>query len=104
MAGCFQAGQIVLPVLFLVGAQVVEGIPGVDTGIVAVIEVEADGIVADRIDSFDADILYAYLKYLLTRAMTLNLGRRGEGTEIFTGQVEAGTVFETVLLLLCVHV
>ena len=57
--------QILLPECFLVLSQLVEGIPGVDAGIVVIIEEQLNGIVTDLVDTIDVYILFTELQFFL---------------------------------------
>src|SRR5439155_14891917 len=55
-------------------AEAVEIAPGVDASIVQVVELDADGVVADRLDAHDADMAAAGDDGLLAGAVALHLG------------------------------
>ncbi len=97
IAGALQSLEIVLPVVLIVEAQLIEGVPGVDAGIVLIIKVETDGVVAHRVDVGDIHLLFAYLQNLLPWTMALNLGGGGEDPEIFCGIAEFAAVVEADL-------
>jgi hypothetical protein len=52
----FQFGKVVRPVGIAVPAHVVQRLPGVDAGVVAVVKIRLDGVIADRVDLGDGDI------------------------------------------------
>ena len=71
-----QRVEIALPDPVLVAAEIVEIAPGEDAGIVHVVELDADGVMADRLDRHDADIAPARDDGLLARAMAMHFRRR----------------------------
>jgi hypothetical protein len=83
--------------VLIVETQLIESIPGVDAGVVLVIEMEADGVVAHRVDMGNVDILFAHLQDLLSGTMALNLGGGGEDPEILSGIAEFTAVIEADL-------
>ena len=94
VSGGLELVEVFLPVLVVVLAQVVEGLPGVDAGVVVVVEVELDGVVADLFDFFDVDVLLADLQGFLSGAMALHFGGGGVDAQVFGGQVESAAVVE----------
>jgi hypothetical protein len=78
--------------LFVFAAQLVQVAPRVQAGVVPVIEYEPHGIVADRFDFRDLDIVFANLQRLLPGPMTANLGRRRVDAQVFKRQLERRTV------------
>ncbi len=59
VSGRGAALQIARPIRLKVASQLVQHAPGIKTGIVAVVEEQAQGIVADRLDAADPDVLLA---------------------------------------------
>src|SRR5262249_45010605 len=68
--------------------------PGIDPGVVAVIEGEPDGVVADRVDLGNTNPSLAVDQLFLRRAVALDLGRGAFDAEIFRGIVEGRGVVE----------
>src|SRR5512134_2434890 len=89
--------EIGLPELLPVLAHPVEAIPGVEPGVMAVIEADANGVTADRLDSLDTDVLLAGDDGLLRRAVALNLRRRALDAQQLGGQPEGPAVVEVDL-------
>ena len=72
MTRLFEFAKILTPHLLVVGAHLVKRFPGVDTGVMAIVKMELHGIVANRLDTLDVDILLAGLQHALVRRMPLN--------------------------------
>ena len=68
--------EVILPQFVLALTVIVKGIPRIDTGVVQVIEVDADGVIADRLDTHDADMASPGDDGLLARPVALDLRRR----------------------------
>jgi hypothetical protein len=92
MAGFFETIEVILPLLLILGAEFVQVFPGIDTGIVLIIEHELQGVIALRLDRIDGDLFLVNLKHFLTRAVTGHLCGRRIHTKVLTGQVEYGAV------------
>src|SRR5690606_2486925 len=87
-AAGFQALQVIGPERVLVMTAVIEPFPGVDAGIVQVVEAQPHGIGADRLDADDADMAPAGHQGLLSRAMALDLGRGTFNAQEFRREAE----------------
>src|SRR5690606_25596597 len=87
-AGLRQLVEVALPVLLLMGAEFVEIIPRIEAGGVAVVEHQLDGVVADRADVDDVDVLLAGLQHPLPGTVTTHLGRRRIDAQVLAGQPE----------------
>src|SRR3954447_20557097 len=61
--------EITLPALGLLVAERVQVVPGEDAGVVHVVEGDANGIVADRVDLRDGDVALARHRHALLRRM-----------------------------------
>ena len=72
MSGRFQALQVVRPVFFHVRAEFVQRVPGIDAGIMAVVEMQADGVVTDLLDLVDIHVFLADLENLFPRPVSLH--------------------------------
>src|SRR5262249_34780598 len=72
----FQRLQIRTEDLVRMLTEAVEVAPSVDAGVVQVVELDADGVVADRLDAHDADMAAAGDDGLLSGAVALDF-RRG---------------------------
>ena len=94
MTGGREPLQVCLPVRRPPCAQLVEIIPAEDTGLVAVVEHQSDGVIADWIYRVYAHIFLADLEHVLSRAMTAHFGRWRIHTQIFARQIEVRTVIE----------
>src|SRR5271154_2631420 len=70
-----QRGQISGPELLALLAQLVEMGPGKDAGVVEIVELDADGVVAHGLKLQDADMGPAGDDLFLRGAVTLDLGR-----------------------------
>src|SRR3546814_15985187 len=70
----FQRLQIGVPARVLLAAQLVKIAPAIDAGVVQVVELDADRVVADRLDAHDADMAAAGHGLLLVRRMALHPG------------------------------
>src|SRR6185437_5657782 len=68
--------EILLPHRFLLLAELVQIVPGIDPGVVSVGELGPDRIVADRLDLGDRDFALADLQRLLAGAVSAHVGRR----------------------------
>src|SRR6185312_308343 len=72
----------------------VEVFPGVEAGVVAIIEDELHGVLAYRLDRAHADRLFAEYQGLLARAVPFDLGRRGMDAQVLERQLEAAAILE----------
>jgi hypothetical protein len=63
-------------------------------GVVPIVEYDADGIIADRLDGTHADLVLAELQCLLPRPVTAHFGRRRVDAQVFEWQLEARPVVE----------
>src|SRR5579872_6291077 len=80
--------QIGSPFRPLLAAEFVQIIPAEETGVVAVVEVDAHGVVSDRIEGRDLDVFLAGDDFLRLRPVALDFGARRFDAEIFRGQDE----------------
>ena len=87
-AGLAQALPIAALVGFHIPAQAVEKVPGIDPGIVAIVETQRNGVAADRLDGFDIDVLLAGQQLRLGQTVSANLGRRRMGAQILAVEFE----------------
>jgi hypothetical protein len=94
-----QRGEVLAPILGLARTEFVEVIPGVQARIVAVVEHQLDGVIADRLDIADVDVLLAGLQHRLLGAVAAHFGRRRMHAQVFAGQFEALAVVEAYLQL-----
>src|SRR4029079_3417100 len=76
-------------------AELAQVCPGVEPGIVTVVEGQADGVVADRVDGRDRNIDLAGTGDALVAAVALNLGRRTEDAQKLGRQLEIGAIVES---------
>src|SRR5258708_38254445 len=75
-AGGGERGFVVAPDPLLVRAQMVEVLPAIYAGVVQIVELDAQRIVADRLELEDADMTAAEDQGLAARSMALHLRRR----------------------------
>src|SRR6185437_14813811 len=87
--------QVMGPLGFAVAAQLVEVLPGVEAGVVAVVEDQLHGVLADRLDGADADGLFTEHQGFLAGAVALHLGRGGIDTQVLERQLEPAAVLES---------
>src|ERR1700722_17042553 len=71
-----QRRQIIPPAPLLLTAELVQILPGIDPGIVQIVEQNANGVMADGLDRHDADMPTSRHCLALGRGMALNLGAR----------------------------
>ena len=90
----FKGIQVILPQFVLALAVIIERVPRKNAGIMQVVELEANGVIADRFDLHDADVAAARNDGFLARTMTLNLGRRAFHTQQFSAQGKTLSVLE----------
>ncbi len=88
MSRFFEPGKVSPPVALVVHTQIVEYRPGIQARIVPVVEYEADGIAADRLDLIDVDCLFGGNENSFATAMALYLRRRREDAQILQRQFE----------------
>src|SRR5262249_25563539 len=74
-AALFQLLQILAPQRLLVLAKPVEVLPRIDAGVVEIVELDLDSVIADGLELENADMHAAGDDLLLRRAMALHLGR-----------------------------
>jgi hypothetical protein len=96
-AGGIEPKQVVGPEFTLMLSQMIEQIPGVDAGIVAVGEEGQDGVVTDRLDMGDLDVALAGLQRFLAGAVSAHFGGRTIDAQQFEGQLEGLAVGEAHL-------
>ena len=88
MSRFFEPGKVSPPVALVVHTQSVEYRPGIQARIVPVVEYEADGIAADRLDLIDVACLFGGNENPFATAMALYLRRRRENAQILQRQFE----------------
>ena len=76
VAGCLEFFQVVVPVDFLIFTKVIQRFPGVDAGVMTVIVMRLYGVITDRVDFGDGNILLAGLQHPLPGSVTPYLGGR----------------------------
>ena len=69
-------------------AELVQQGPGVDAGVVAIVEFQHHGVVAHRMNGLDVDPLLAHLQYPLPGPMALDFGRGAVDAQQLAGQSE----------------
>ena len=71
-----EAVEVALPVCGRIAAKFMQISPGIKTGIVAIVEHQAHGVMPHRFDGLDDNVLLAGLQEFLPRSMTLDVGAR----------------------------
>src|SRR5437868_12398089 len=71
--------------------------PGVKTGVMAIVEYQAQRIIPDGLCGFDADLVFAQLQCFLPRPVSANFGGRRVHTQILERQFKMHAVIETEL-------
>src|SRR3569833_2855906 len=89
--------QVLAPVRFLVAAQLVQVLPGVQAGVVPVIEHQLDRILPDRLDDPDTDSLLSKHQLFLARSVALHFRGRRMDTQVLEWQLETTAVLEAHL-------
>src|SRR5439155_7051242 len=87
-----EGGEVGGPALIVFDAELVEVIPGIDPGVVQVVELDPDRVIADRLDFEDADMGAFGDDDLLVRPMALDFGRRALDPQIFGREAELAAV------------
>src|SRR5271163_4450175 len=93
-AALLQLAEIGRPAARLLLAELVEILPGIDPGIVQIVEADPHRVVADRLERQDADLAAPGDDGLLARPMALDLGRRAFDAQILGRQDEPAAVVE----------
>jgi hypothetical protein len=88
VSGLLQLLQILLPHDLFVDPQRVKVIPGVDARVMRIVEMEANRVVADRLDLVDVDLFLTQLKHALAGTMALYLRRWRIHTKQLAGKAE----------------
>src|ERR1700722_11796352 len=83
-----ELSEIGIPARVLLVAKRVQVIPGEDAGIMEIVEGDAYGIIADRLDLEDGDVALARNGDALLRRMPLHFRRRRGDTQQFRRQFE----------------
>src|SRR5258705_4011583 len=89
---CREGVEIAAPALLVFEAELVEIGPGIDPGIVEIVEGDAHRIVADRLQRDDPDMGAAGDQCLLAGSVTLDFGRWALDAQIFGREAEPATV------------
>src|SRR5260370_1411222 len=89
-----EGGEVIAPAFMLLDAELVEIVPGKDAGVVQIVELDPDGVVADRLQFEDADMGALADDRLLPGAVPLQFGRRAFDPQIFGRQAETLAVIE----------
>src|SRR5690349_12759988 len=79
---------------FLVAPQFVEQVPGIESGVVAVVEDDAHGVAADGFGADNSDILLAGHGRRFDAAMALVFGGRAFDAQQFERNIEGRAVIE----------
>ena len=89
-----ESGEVILPDLRVIAAELVEIIPAVDSGRMHVIEDEPHRIIADGMHFQNGNVLLAADGLALIRRMSLHLGARALHPQIFGAQIEGVAAVE----------
>src|SRR3954447_9140216 len=68
-----ESGEILAPTVLMLGAELVKIIPGIDPGVVQIVEFNPDGVIADRFQLHDPDMGTAVDQCLLSRTVPPHL-------------------------------
>lgn len=90
----FKGIQVALPKFILADAVIIERVPGEDAGVMEIVELDADGVVADRFDLEDTDVAAAGDDGLLAGRVALDFRRRAFDPQQLRRQREAPAVVE----------
>jgi hypothetical protein len=94
-AGFGAALLVSRPVHCLIPSELLQIPPGEQAGVMAIIEHDFDGILADRLHCPDADVLLSQHQDLLPRAMAFDFRRGRVYTQVLERQLEPATVRKT---------
>src|SRR5205085_10966873 len=87
-------GEILAPAPVMLDPEPVEVFPRKNSRVVQIVEFDAHGIIADRLQIHDPDMSASSDNRLLARSVALHLGRRALDPEIFGGEAEFFAVVE----------
>ena len=91
---CGQSVEVLAPALFALDAELVKVIPGINAGVVQIVEGDLYGVIADRFEPHDADMGAAVDQRLLSRTVALNLRGRALDAQVFGGKGKMTAVIE----------
>ena len=94
-AGFRHALQIALPHFILIETEVIQQIPGIKPGVMAVSKIKLYGIITDRFDFGDVDHFLAGLQYFLPRTMAAYFGRWRMNAQKLAWKLKSFTVGES---------
>src|SRR2546421_1821543 len=86
--------EVARPLRRSLTTELVQVLPGVEPGVVPVVEDELHGVLPDRLDRRDADVLLAEHQYLLPGSVPLHFGGWGVHPQILERQLKAAAVGE----------
>src|SRR5436305_12420354 len=86
--------EITAPAPVMLDPEPVEVFPRKNTGVVQIVEFDAHGIIADRLQIHDPDMSASSDNRLVVRPVALHLGRRALDPEIFGREAEFFAVVE----------
>src|SRR5512138_3861065 len=98
-AGRLHAPEVVLPQRCLVDAEVVQVLPRIDAGVVAVRKEQIDAVKTDRLGGIDQHLTLADLQHFLPGSVAAHFGRRRIDAQELERQLEMRTVRERDLHL-----
>jgi len=98
MSGCLRPALLVAcPVRRLVPSELVQVPPGEQSRVMAVVEDNFDGILADGLDGPDADSLFAQHQDLLSRAVSFDFRGGRMNAQVLEGQLKPAAIGKTHL-------
>src|SRR5262249_36769997 len=89
-----QRGKVGLPARGLLAAELVQIFPGIDAGVVQIVEDEAYGVVADRLDAKNAHMPATSDDLALAGSVALHLRAGALYAKILGGELESRAVVE----------
>src|SRR5690606_9730726 len=78
--------EVFLPGVFAVVPEMTQILPAVNAGVVAVVEMQVQGVVAGRLDMRDLYVFLAVLKLFLAGAVAPHFGAGRLDAQVFAGQ------------------
>jgi len=89
-----EAVEVFAPALFVLDAELIEVGPGIDPGVMQIVEGNAHGVVAHRLQPDDPDMRASGNHGLLARTVSLDFGRWALDTQIFGRETKPGAIVE----------
>ena len=89
-----EAVEVFTPALFVLDAELIEVGPGIDPGVMQIVEGDAHSVVPHRLQPDDTDMRASGNQGLLARTVSLDLGRWALDTKLFGRETKPGAVVE----------